>query len=285
MKLLYSLLVLAPIIQAYSNNHQLNHKLQRRQDSSSSSTTASPSSSSTSSSISSGTTGTGGTFDHIPNSSDIPLGSILPGMNLSGKTMTMPTTASSGQVPFSQAPPLPSSKPSTSEYPEMDKVPPVDHPQVQEWISQIDWSKVPGWSKTQGEASSSENPDAVKEAGEDKRCWWTHGGCTAEDDITQCPNKHDWGLSYDDGPSPYTTTLLNYLAEQQVTSTFFIVGSRALSRPDMLRAELVLGHQLSVHTWSHPYLTTLTNEELVAELGWTKKVIQEATGLTPNTVR
>ncbi|TIC73565.1 glycoside hydrolase/deacetylase [Wallemia mellicola] len=270
---------------ALAGHHQRNHRhvLHNRQDTSSSSSTNSPSSS-TSSSIPQGSTGTGGTFDHIPNSSDIPLSSILPGQNLSGKTMTMPTTASPGQFPFSGAPPMPSSSPSVSEYPEMDKIPPVDHPLVQEWISAIDWEKVPGWSRTENtDEMCSDNEDAHNEAGEDKRCWWTCGGCTAEDDITQCPNKYDWGLSYDDGPSPYTTTLLNYLAQQQITSTFFIVGSRAVSRPDMLRAELVLGHQLSVHTWSHPYLTTLTNEELVAELGWTKKIIQEVTGLTPNT--
>lgn len=41
----------------------------------------------------------------------------------------------------------------------------------------------------------------------------------------------------------------------------------------------------SVHTWSHPYLTTLTNEQIVAELGWTAKAIKEVTGVTPNTVK
>lgn len=29
-------------------------------------------------------------------------------------------------------------------------------------------------------------------------------------DITVCPDKLDWGLSYDDGPSPYTPLLLDY---------------------------------------------------------------------------
>ena len=287
----FILLSLLGAVTANSHHNRFrNHQLKRQNTSSGSSSTSSSSSSTTSgsssssSSLSKGTTGTGGTFDHIPNSSDIPIGSILPGQNLSGKTMNMPTTASPGQVPFSGAPPLPSSSPSVSEYPEMDAIPPVDHPFVQEWISQIDWTKVPDWSQTK-DGSCDSDPDLVKEADASQRCWWTCGGCTADDDLVSCPNKYDWGLSYDDGPSPYSTTLLNYLAQQKVTSTFFIVGSRALSRPDMLRAELVLGHQLSVHTWSHPYLTTLTNEELVAELGWTKKIIQEVTGLTPNTMR
>lgn len=106
-----------------------------------------------------------------------------------------------------------------------------------------------------------------------------------ETDITECPDKLTWGLSYDDGPSPYTPVLLDYLNEQNLKTTFFVVGSRVLSRPEMLQSEHVAGHQISVHTWSHPSLTTLTNEEIVAELGWTMKVIKDTIGVTPNTFR
>lgn len=53
----------------------------------------------------------------------------------------------------------------------------------------------------------------------------------------------------------------------------------------MVQTEYMLGHQLSVHTWAHSSLTTLTNEEVVAELGWTMKVIKDVTGVTPNTFR
>ena len=104
-------------------------------------------------------------------------------------------------------------------------------------------------------------------------------------DITECPDKYTWGLSYDDGPSPFTPLLLDYLDQQNVTTTFFVVGSRVLSRPQMLQSEYMAGHQISVHTWSHPYLTKLTNEEIVAELGWTKQVIKDTIGVTPNTFR
>jgi hypothetical protein len=40
-----------------------------------------------------------------------------------------------------------------------------------------------------------------------------------------------------------------------------------------------------VHTWSHPSLTTLTNEEIIAELGWAKQVIHDILGVTPNMMR
>ena len=41
------------------------------------------------------------------------------------------------------------------------------------------------------------------------------------------------------------------------------------------------GHTICSHTWSHPYMTTLTNEEIVSELYWTQKAIKEAVGITP----
>ena len=94
-----------------------------------------------------------------------------------------------------------------------------------------------------------------------------------------------WGLTYDDGPAFHTTQLLNYLDQQNLKSTFFVVGSRVISLPAILQAEYMSGHQIAVHTWSHPPLTTMTNEEIIAELGWSKKVIKDVLGVTPNMMR
>ncbi|TFY63249.1 hypothetical protein EVJ58_g3356 [Rhodofomes roseus] len=113
------------------------------------------------------------------------------------------------------------------------------------------------------------------------RCWWTCGGCERDYDVTTCPTKNNWGLTYDDGPSQYTTDLLAYLDQQDIRGTFYVVGSRAISRPALLQAEYIQGHQIAVHTWSHPYMTTKSNEEIIAELGWTKKIIKDALGVTP----
>jgi peptidoglycan/xylan/chitin deacetylase (PgdA/CDA1 family) len=155
---------------------------------------------------------------------------------------------------------------------------------------------VPNYTTTSNYGDCSTNTAAVS----DGRCWWTCGGCSEstctshrivadfiarETDITECPDKLTWGLSYDDGPSPYTPLLLDYLNEVNLTTTFFVVGSRVISRPEMLQSEYMAGHQISIHTWSHPYLTSLTNEQIVAELGWTKQVIKDTLGVTPNTFR
>ncbi|KAJ3576141.1 hypothetical protein NP233_g616 [Leucocoprinus birnbaumii] len=100
-----------------------------------------------------------------------------------------------------------------------------------------------------------------------------------------CPTAKTWGLTYDDGPAFYTTQLLDYLDTANLKSTFFVVGSRVISFPAVLQAEYMAQHQIAVHTWSHPALTTLTNEQIIAELGWTKKAIKDVLGVTPNMMR
>lgn len=126
------------------------------------------------------------------------------------------------------------------------------------------------------------NPEA---AANTSICWWTCGGCTRDYEITECPTHYEWGLTYDDGPAYYTTQLLDYLDQVQLKSTFFVVGSRVISFPEILQAEYLDQHQIAVHTWSHPPLTTLTNEQIIAELGWSKKVIKDTIGVTPNMMR
>ncbi|GAA5843059.1 hypothetical protein JCM9279_001846 [Rhodotorula babjevae] len=204
-------------------------------------------------------------------------------------TQALPTTFAAGATPpVSGAPTLPNiATLNPANYPPLDRLPPTDSPEVQEWLSQIDLANVPDWAPTGlgGCANSTFNADALAAAGADGACWWSCGGCTRATDITYCPRKEDWGASFDDGPSPYTPRLLNLLESQGLKSTFFIVGSRAISRPEMVQTEYMLGHQLSVHTWAHSALTTLTNEEIVAELGWTMKIIKDVTGVTPNTFR
>lgn len=150
---------------------------------------------------------------------------------------------------------------------------------MKQWIEEVKNSGVtiPDFAPT-NLGGCSNNTAAAKDS---SRCWWTCGGCERDYDVTTCPTKNSWGLTYDDGPSPYTTDLLAYLDQQDIKGTFFAVGSRVISRPALVQAEYLQGHQIAVHTWSHPYMTTKSNEEIIAELGWTKKVIQDVLGVTP----
>ncbi len=172
---------------------------------------------------------------------------------------------------------------SPSNYPALDKPPPTDSPEVQQWITEVQQSGVdiPGFSPTVAGGCAA-NPDAIADP---TRCWWTCGGCTRQYDITTCPQKYTWGLTYDDGPAPYTPNLTQYLDEVNLKATFFVVGSRVISYPALLQQEYLNGHQIAVHTWSHTALTTQTTEEIIAEFGWTKKVIKDVLGVTPTHFR
>jgi peptidoglycan/xylan/chitin deacetylase (PgdA/CDA1 family) len=80
----------------------------------------------------------------------------------------------------------------------------------------------------------------------------------------------------------YTPNLMDYLAQQNLKATLFVVGSRVLERPKLLQDMYMNGHQIAVHTWSHHYLVNMTNEQVIAELGWSRKIIKDVLGVTPN---
>ncbi|EED81500.1 candidate polysaccharide deacetylase from carbohydrate esterase family CE4 [Postia placenta Mad-698-R] len=215
------------------------------------------------------------------NPTAVPLSLIASGAPIQS-TSALTTTWAAGAKPtvFAGAPGLPNAAAlNPKDYPTLDKTPPLDSPEVQQWIQEVKNSgiDIPGFAPT-NLGGCANNTAAAADA---SRCWWTCGGCTRQSDITTCPAKNTWGLTYDDGPSPYTPDLMAYLEAHDMRSTFFVVGSRAISRPAMLQDEYMMGNQIAVHTWSHPYMTTKTNEEIIAEFGWTKKIIKDALGVTP----
>ncbi|PLW06235.1 hypothetical protein PCANC_27326 [Puccinia coronata f. sp. avenae] len=101
--------------------------------------------------------------------------------------------------------------------------------------------------------------------------WWMH----SIDRYHNLPSKGTFGASFGRWTFEYTPNVLKYLDENKLKATFFIVGSRAVSLPDTLRAEYMAGHQLCLPTWSHPSLTTLTNEQIVAEFAWSMKAFKD----------
>ncbi|CAO1636247.1 unnamed protein product [Parajaminaea phylloscopi] len=225
----------------------------------------------------------------LPASVSSKIATISSGLPTATPSYALATTFSAGQQNsfISGAPALPAATAARpTDFPTLDRAPPTDSPQAQAWLKQYasQLAQAPKIAQTTNQAACSSNPDNLANAAANH--WWTCGGYTTPDDITQCPDENTWGVSYDDGPSPYTPKLLEYFEKNgDIKSTFFVVGSRAISRPDILQYEYMKGHQLSVHTWSHTALTTQTNEQILLELAWTKEVIRQITGVTPNTMR
>ena len=102
---------------------------------------------------------------------------------------------------------------------------------------------------------------------------------------TRCLKDNQYALTYDDGPTPDTPRLLDQLKKQGLKATFLVVGSRAISYPDILLRAYNEGHEIGIHTWSHPAGTMLTNDQIVAEIVWTAKAIKEVIGVTPRIFR
>ena len=73
-------------------------------------------------------------------------------------------------------------------------------------------------------------------------------------------------LTFDDGPSKATITLLDELKKRDIQATFFVVGKRLDEFSDVLVREYKEGHEIGSHTWDHLNLTqadsTTANQNL-----------------------
>jgi peptidoglycan/xylan/chitin deacetylase (PgdA/CDA1 family) len=73
-------------------------------------------------------------------------------------------------------------------------------------------------------------------------------------------------LTFDDGPSEYSSELSEFLAKSAVAATFFINGVHVDGREDVLERERKDGHLIGNHSHTHPALTSLSRSEIVAEV-------------------
>jgi peptidoglycan-N-acetylglucosamine deacetylase len=74
-------------------------------------------------------------------------------------------------------------------------------------------------------------------------------------------------LTFDDGPNAATTTgLLAALRDSRARATFFTVGSNIEANPRLQKQTQAAGHWIANHTWTHPDLTGLSEQEVFTEL-------------------
>lgn len=92
-------------------------------------------------------------------------------------------------------------------------------------------------------------------------------------------------LTFDDGPNePYTSQILNVLAQYNIKATFFLIGENVEFYPEVARRILAEGHVIGNHSYSHSANHALTGfgsrDAALAE-----KVIHEVTGVYPRLYR
>ena len=78
-------------------------------------------------------------------------------------------------------------------------------------------------------------------------------------------------LTFDDGPHPVqTSAVLDVLAAYDARATFFVVGVRAASHPEIVERIVAEGHTVANHSWSHRTADTLTEAEFRESLASTQ---------------
>ena len=106
-------------------------------------------------------------------------------------------------------------------------------------------------------------PEVTEESGE-KMEGAEDGGLVRE--VEQIGAGQVIALTFDDGPSEFTSELLDVLKREQVPATFFVLGRNANAYPDMIRREIAEGHEVESHTMNHQNLATLSEAGVRAEV-------------------
>jgi peptidoglycan-N-acetylglucosamine deacetylase len=93
-------------------------------------------------------------------------------------------------------------------------------------------------------------------------------------------------LTFDDGPADWTEPILDLLAEHGARATFFVIGSLAEARTEIVRRMVLEGHEVGNHSWSHPRLADACDDKRVREeLRRTNEVLATIIGYPPSRFR
>jgi peptidoglycan/xylan/chitin deacetylase (PgdA/CDA1 family) len=89
-------------------------------------------------------------------------------------------------------------------------------------------------------------------------------------------------LTFDDGPNePYTSRLLDTLAERDVPSTFFQVGRCAERFPSATRRVVEEGHVLGNHSYRHSFTSYLRKPKQTDEIARAQAALTSISGVAP----
>lgn len=87
-------------------------------------------------------------------------------------------------------------------------------------------------------------------------------------------------LTFDDGPAEYTAAILDILAKEQVSATFFIIGKNIAGREELLRRMRSEGHSIGNHSYHHGFnFDWQSASVMLGEIKRTNESIEAVTGL------
>ena len=93
------------------------------------------------------------------------------------------------------------------------------------------------------------------------------------------------GLTFDDGPTGSTTTLLNVLRNNGARATMFNIGQNVQNNRSVAQAQVAAGMWVGNHSWNHAHMASMTQAQMQSDLSQTSSAIQSATGVRPQLFR
>lgn len=86
-------------------------------------------------------------------------------------------------------------------------------------------------------------------------------------------------LTFDDGPDPrWTPKILDLLKQEGAKASFFLVGGKMETHPELVRRIVREGHEVGIHTYTHPNIALISEERAFLELNATQLLFQSITG-------
>jgi len=87
--------------------------------------------------------------------------------------------------------------------------------------------------------------------------------------LTKCNRPGVIAMTFDDGPGPNMSNLINTLNAAGAKATFFVTGTLygcIHNRASWVKQAYDSGHQIASHTWSHPNLSGYSSQQITTEM-------------------
>lgn len=101
-----------------------------------------------------------------------------------------------------------------------------------------------------------------------------------------CAPKKVIALTFDDGPTYTTPAVLDVLEEAGVPASFFLIGNNINdSTASIMKRAVSLGCEICNHSKTHPFMSSLTAEQIKEEVDYTSGKIYDVLGFYPKFFR
>ncbi len=93
-------------------------------------------------------------------------------------------------------------------------------------------------------------------------------------------------LTFDDGPSQYTSKLLQILEQYDVKATFFVTGNKGATLNKQMKAIVDGGHSIGIHSVTHDYASIYSSvDAFIKDLTDMEEIIYQNTGVRTKLMR